>query len=328
MPLSNAARRIGLAVAVLCSLAGCGHAPPPPPPSNMVELPLPTPANARSQWISLRADGPADLWAIRTGDRSELFRFDGAAWRGVPIEDGDTAMRAVFPVSPTDVWRVGANGRVAHFDGARWTVEQLALARVSEALPTSYFDLTDVVAWPGEAWVFDSGPNYYRFANGAWTKGSLDGLGAAHVSSPWGLAPDDVWASTGDGLVRYDGRAWRRVDLPGTVAGVVTLVTGSAANDVWLVTRERGAASERSRLYHFDGATWTETPADASAIVYDLAARSPREAYAVGRGTLLRWDGARWSSPENPGARTYDRVVVAGDATLFASGGTTYRYAP
>lgn len=70
----------------------------------------------------LHGTGSTELWIV---SRTQLGRWDGAAWTTYPRPAGVTAqLLGVWAVSPTEVWAVGTSGIVLRWDGAAWFVDR------------------------------------------------------------------------------------------------------------------------------------------------------------------------------------------------------------
>jgi hypothetical protein len=71
-----------------------------------------------------------DLWAVG-GDGSGngvALRYDGAAWRGLPLPTGVTAsLFKAWGKSSSDVWLCGSNATLVHWDGAALTAQNAAI---------------------------------------------------------------------------------------------------------------------------------------------------------------------------------------------------------
>jgi hypothetical protein len=67
----------------------------------------------------LCAVGDGQLWV--TGATDVVYRLAGEAWVSFPLPAG-AALRGLW-CGAVDVWGVGDGGRVAHWDGAAWSVE-------------------------------------------------------------------------------------------------------------------------------------------------------------------------------------------------------------
>lgn len=115
---------------------------------------------------------------------------------------------------------------------------------------------------------------------------------------------------------------WRAAfDTSGT--GSLSGVWGSGPDDVWIV----GGDDDAGEAWHFDGATWTESPLpDGTPLLVWVHGFGPDQAVAVGLdGAAVRWDGAAWTALETGTAEDLwgvfgfaadDLWVVGGDADV------------
>src|SRR5262249_46331122 len=142
---------------------------------------------------------------------------------------GGTALNAMSVVSKDDIWAVGVNGHIAHFDGRSWHSEQLDQALVSKSSPTkNYFDLLGVAAWPGEVWVSDAKQGYFRYDGKAWTTVTS---APYSVHELWGTSPRDVWLPGGK-PAHFDGTRW---DTSVVLGNPMRSAHGTAPDDIWMV---------------------------------------------------------------------------------------------
>ncbi len=299
----------------LAVLAACGvqRASPPQGPVEWVADALP----AKDVMVNgLDGSGPRDVWAVGSG----IFHFDGERWFDATPPDlkgYGTALNAVAVVARDDVWAVGVNGRLAHFDGTTWRAEQLVAARVShDPHIRGHFDLIDVEAWPGEVWVTTAAKDYLRFDGKAWSKVPVP-LGRS-VQQLWGSSPKDVWLPGGR-VARFDGTRWDdSVVLPVSLREV----HGSAPNDVWLVGWEGGHKDDVGATFHFDGRGFTRKGLpDGTTLLWAVHSAGPREAYAVGRaGWAVAWDGTRWRPSPTGTSKLLRAVYSPGGGVAFAAG--------
>ncbi|MCE9577586.1 MAG: hypothetical protein K8W52_30835 [Deltaproteobacteria bacterium] len=249
---------------------------------------LPVPAGyAKVVVKSVRGTGPDDVWVLaaaqRTDDRGApyglSFHFDGTTWRAAEVPA--RATKAIWPVSPTEAWAVGAYGTVARWDGQRWTATKI------EGVD---FDLLDVVAWHDDVWVAAAGPELLHFDGARWRKEAPPELAGTSVHEVFGeadgtvLVPRNLAGKVPAVLRRSPDGAWRLDEVgPG---GVVHLA-GSSPADRW-------AIGAMELAYHSDGRAWRATPL-AGTRTLGAWATSPTEAYLVGvGGSIQRWDGAAW----------------------------------
>jgi len=101
-------------------------------------------------------------------------------------------LNGIWGSGSTDVWAVGYNGVVLHWNGAIWSV-------VDAGVPTVTFHSV----WgsgPGDIWaVSDSVVMHW---NGATWTASPTG-GPRNLMDVWGFGPNDVWAVGASGLIMH-----------------------------------------------------------------------------------------------------------------------------
>ena len=138
----------------------------------------------------------------------------------------------VDSVGPNDVWAVGAQGTILHYDGC-WRVEYS---------PTTAA-LASVWASPGGiVWAAGAEGTILRREAGIWS--IVPAPDNFPISGLWGAADDDVWAVTNQIFVEpgrrpgvilhWDGVAWSVAFEPVEFNGF-TSVWGNTSNDVWAV---------------------------------------------------------------------------------------------
>jgi hypothetical protein len=158
----------------------------------------------------------------------------------------------------------------------------------------------------------------------------------------WGPSEGNFLAVGGDGTLLFDGSTWH------AVAGEEdwdfgALLWGPSINDVYAVSELEWT----DHVLHFDGATWTEEPIPAEALVWGLWGTSSSDVYAVGlervdsvdaavrptrspggvgtRGVVLHFDGSGWKKVSEVvdseffsiHGRSPEDVYVVGDRGLI-----------
>jgi hypothetical protein len=111
-----------------------------------------------------------DVWAVglaeSSGYRNKVrhsvaMHYDGTAWTAVTIPDTQGVLD-IAVTSPTDVWAIGFDGTVLHWNGATWTsATNLPYAHVITA--TSATDVWVGATWTGTTWAVT------HFNGSAWT---------------------------------------------------------------------------------------------------------------------------------------------------------------
>jgi len=150
----------------------------------------------------------------------------------------------VWGSAPNNVWAVGNDGRMAHYDGASWagavvfsdTVDLRGIwGRASDDILAVGLVSTGggiIVHYDGDDWQAQSYP-----AQALW--------------GVWGRAANDVFAVGDDHtILHYDGSSWTPMDSGIGPAIRLWDVWGRAADDVF-------AVGDLGLILHYDGSGWT-----------------------------------------------------------------------
>lgn len=281
-----------------------------------------TPHNAamRALWGS----SATDIWA--GGDEGLLLHYDGTSWASVPSGTTDPLV-ALWGSAPDDIWALGDTGAdhsavdsynrtLLHYDGRTWAPIWHGVTGPSQNIRISG-------SGPNDIWVDGAPPLHYDGT--AWTafpQGSPSAM--CHF---WVWAVDDVWrgcsSSSGWSLAHFDGTAWTDSSVPGaTGINSILALWGSVGNDVW-------AASDTSKLLHYDGAGWKVEALPQYSSVVGFWGSGPKDLWGIDFTTLLHYDGATWSEA-NPGFHIpLHGLWGSGPKDLWAVGedGAILRYA-
>ncbi len=183
-------------------------------------------------------------------------------------------------------------------DSGVGSVQWVAVGQGMSAAPLSVWGTgTD------DVWLVGSdagaGPIWVHYDGGGWT--GVTAPDSGDLWWVWGL--DDTLYVCG-----WGGRIFRYDLATGTVIADLVDVTTTlygiwpgAANDVWAVGGNPDAAGDTAKMFHFDGAVWSEValPADVAAQIalFKIWGSSPTDVWAVGSaGTTVHFDGIEWSS--------------------------------
>jgi hypothetical protein len=232
-------------------------------------------------YAAVWGDG-GNLWAAG-GYGARAFRHD-AVWDATS-GTGPPHFDDVWSSSATDAWAVG--DAIHHHDGSEWTEVR---------------DLSDLgVAMRGvwgtgesDVWAVGDGGTILHWNGSAWLTsptGTTDSLGAV-----WGAGESDVWAAGSrydDGafhiaILRWNGERWTSFAGPPD-DGIADALRGTSSDDLWLSARHTGASGGlSSRLYHWDGATWTEEHPPTRQYIGALWGWGPGQVAITAHGGLLR----------------------------------------
>lgn len=251
--------------------------------------------------------GSGDAGPSDAGRSTQVF--EGSWSTESPLEKPAARYRAVWGSSASDVWAVGDNGLVSHWNGLRWS---------HPPSPTRENLLSIWGSGPGNIWAVGT--------NGAIIHG--DGTGFTSVCSGarsrlndvWGSGPGDVWVvgnqnpDGGAGVVLHWNGSWWTED-PNTALNLLGVWTGGLQS-----TLAVGPPIQLANIHRWDGFRWSSTSLG-SAIFASVWGASPTEAWTVGAGGQAAiWNGTTWSSTTTPTQATLKRVRGASATEVWAVG--------
>jgi len=239
----------------VCAIDGCGPAAAPS-----------MDAAFSGVWV-----GPAAVWTVGANGAIGRRTEAGGDWCWCEREP-ETSWAGVWGAADDDLWIVGENGRVLHWDGVAMTPIELGT--------TSY--LTGV--WgtsASDVWIIGTEGTVLHYDGVAWTSRPVPP--DVVLQAIWGASADDVWVS-GTAYAPYpdpeqpwyDGSAgliYRWQPATGTWLEEVRRTRyygsadfdglgGSSATDVWAVGSDHpaGAACSYSGAMRYDGTAWRTVP--------------------------------------------------------------------
>jgi len=224
-----------------------------------------------------------EIYAVSS---QRVERFDGSSWQDVSAVPTDESLWAIHAVDSNNIFVVGNNGRIVHYNGTDWNI----MASNSTALLLSVWarSPTDVYAggrvfngarvilhYDGTSWTeMATTPDMLTYglssagANAVIAVGDGGAIARFHgaersgttIATPassnaiWGSSRDNVYA-VGDGgsVVRFDGVRWQDAGAsPGGFA--LESIWGWSATEM-VVTTTTGNAE--SSVFWFDGVTFS-----------------------------------------------------------------------
>jgi len=186
-------------------------------------------------------------------------------------------------VSSQDLFAVGANGSIFHYDGSLWSAQTSGVS-----------DYLFAVWAANDHTAFAVGENgrVVRYNGRGWipiVSGSTQDLLAV-----WGSSADHLFAAgVGRNVLQYRPGHWKATDL-GTDA-VIWSIWGSSGNDVFAVGRT-DPINTTSLIFHFDGQSWTRMESPTNQELTWVWGTGSHDVYATGFKTVLHFDGVRWTS--------------------------------
>jgi len=175
-----------------------------------------------------------------TGNDAKIILIQSATW----AEHADSAsattrdLQDLSIASASNIWAVGKNGTIIHFDNSNWT------ATIS---PTTE-ELRGIdIRTASDSWAVGKKGKILHYDGSNWTEHTDTG------NEDWydveAIASDDVWAvGKGGALAQYDGTNWTESTVPSSedINGVYTI----SASNIW-------ATGKSGRIWHYDGSSWT-----------------------------------------------------------------------
>jgi len=232
------------------------------------------------------------------GQQGTVIHFDGQSWRRV--DAGVTGwVEAVKAFAWNDVWAGGEDG-VMHWDGTTWThVDTGVFGWVIEIAGSA----------PDDLWVSSTSNEiaHYRGPVAGWAV-TPSNTNAGYPSDLFSFAPDQAWAAGDSGyLRRWNGQTWSQ---PAQSPFETYSVWGATPDDVWL-------GGTMGAIYRWNGQTFARTQLDLPWLMNGLWGSSARDvwglvnrsiSFGVGEYRLARFDGAGWRIVD-PGGGGYFRAL-------------------
>ena len=170
---------------------------------------------------------------------SDVLHYDGASFTVMDASAvGMSGLSGLWASSASDIFVIGEDAVVGHFDGSTW----------SRTIAGSPFNSSIWGSGPSDVYVLGTFELAHYDGTG-WTAIDLDcGAGDGQV---WGTSADNVWVMTESYEVsHYNGTDWESISTDDFV-GDLAVVWGPSADDVW-------AAGGAGSIAHYNGTKWTE----------------------------------------------------------------------
>ncbi|MBX3258145.1 MAG: hypothetical protein KF782_00385 [Labilithrix sp.] len=207
-----------------------------------------TPTSARAIWGS----SAMDVWLLLAPLNSFSSNMLNKCWHSTGWSGAETKLNAaldhyvagnpgmnfagIWGTGPSDVWIVGASGRILHTDGyrngaAEWVQPN---SHTRQHLTGVWGSATDDVWAVGENGTI----RHYTYDEvGALGWAPSDSTVTTHLRAVWGTSATNVWAIGDEGTILHgDGSGWSRSKVP-TLPPSTPLygIWGSGPDDVWVV---------------------------------------------------------------------------------------------
>ena len=220
--------------------------------------------------------------------------YDGSGWQ-TESGSGGEALHGVWGSSASDVYAVGTNGTILHYDGAAWVAVGGAAVMgvtIADIWGSSDSDVYAVGLIP-DGWC-DGGecPGYMLHYDGSGWSVLSNGDDYGDLLGVWGSGADDVFAVGEAGVIRhYDGADWTAMDSHTDKS--LTDVWGTSSNDVF-------AVGDKGTILHYDGSSWHTVTTGIARPLNGVWGSSGTDVFAVGEeGTILHYDGTNLTAMDS-----------------------------
>lgn len=262
---------------------------------------VPQTGGGRGNLHGIWGSGPADIWAV--GEDAALH-WDGTSWQSSGVLRN---FNTIGGARADDVWALGNQGKIAHFDGVRW----------SPVPSPTKADLVDLwVTGLADIWAVGNSGTVLRWDGAAWTV--MPGPASTSLHGVWASAPDNAWVCGSRGLIaHWDGKEWSQE--PTGIQDGIQHIWGSGPGDVWFVGVQDLADLP---LFHWDGSRLTAFPpvtAEVFNTMVGVWGSGPRDVWAAGTNLILHWDGTAWHEAGRLGT-TLVRLWGSGPGDVWAVG--------
>ncbi len=285
-----------------------------------------------------------DIFVVGTGEGIPLgnnrfrvtggiFHYDGDKWSEMSSSEDEflegITIHAVWGSSSIDVYAVGSEWTILHYDGIEWRRVETDLFS-----DTRYNRGTG----PGNGFtsVWGSSANdIYAVGSGGtrggvalhfngeyWRNIALPDNNRDHYYRVWGTSAENVFILGDWRVFHFNGSTWNAINI-GKRAHLRAL-WGTSNNDVF-------AAGSEGKIFHYDGEEWSEMFGLMGIEFYDIWGSSNKNAYAAGYrvkdgavhndGVVYHYNGTQWKR-----IKTFNRYPLLGiwghgDGDVFALGG-------
>ncbi len=272
-----------------------------------VAIPGATTATSWSGMASGSLEDLTDVWGnsgsdvFAVGDNGTLLHYDGSAWSSMTSGTSQMLL-GVWTASATDAFAVGNGAAILRYDGSSW----------SQMTPSTGTNLHDVwgasshdvfaVGWNGEITHFD-GSVWSNMSSG--TTAALWGV--------WGASRSDVFAVGQAGtILHYDGTDWNAM-TSGTTSDLNS-VWGTSGADVY-------AVGSNGTILHYDGSSWSSMTSGTTLPLFTVWGSSSGDVYAAGEsGTIVWYNGFSWNPLTSGTTLTILGLWGAPNPGLFTAG--------
>ncbi len=248
------------------------------------------------------------------GDQGIVLHFNGTSWRRFIVSGVASRLLAIWGTSASNVWAVGEGGTMMRWNGRAWS-------RYTPMMLSTRVHYNDVYA---------TSANDVWFAGDDGTIGRYDGttdsvlpsLAGNNLLTIWGSSPSNVFIGGDLGMVlRWDGTTLSDLSTDFLVA--TTRIRGSSASTLWRTTNNKD-------VQVWNGSGWADATGGEGRMVYgtNLWVKSSTDVWAFGADAVYRQNGTRWNERHEFAICAVSALYTSGTTDGWASDvcGHLYRF--
>jgi len=337
--------------AVLMAISGCGQMPDSTltsstpsntaPPDTGAEISEPSPSitppetvlptRGLGEWVrhnplpsgeSVLSDTPEWFYKVWGTSSSDVFavgtegvivHYDGVAWSN--MDSGvNYNLLDLWGYSPHDVFAVGEKGTIIHYDGKGWNNMESGTEEILIDVGGSSSKDTFAISIKGTIFLYD-GIN--------WRTAEFNlGYDILMCDDAWGSSSSDIFITNlylrdiGD-IFHFDGIGWTMMNTGNP--RMKGCIWGSSPTEIYVGGND---------IVYYNGTHWITLFSDTGSWFWDIWASSPSDIFAVGvEGTIMHYDGKEWAIMYHDDSLSL-RGVWGSSSEVFAvgTGGTILHY--
>jgi len=268
-----------------------------------------------------------------------------------PTGPGD-ALNAVVAISSSNVWAVGNDMQVEHWNGAAWSVVHVPAPAGTVTSALTAVDASGANnVWALGWWENDVGPQrtLAEHWNGAkWSIVSsrtpdkdgdqFNGVAVFGAKSVWGIGSSIDGSALAE---HWNGTSWKSVAIPDANPdnqNILDAVAGASSRNVWAVGNWTNTVGViKTLIEHWNGTAWKIVAAPSPSRVVNslggVTAIAPDDVWAVGYdgigdseldgGLALHWNGSKWTQVAMPtqagsGVPRFSSVAASSATSVWA----------
>ncbi|MBN1374920.1 MAG: hypothetical protein JXA01_02060 [Dehalococcoidia bacterium] len=187
-------------------------------------------------------------------------------------------LHGVWGSSAHDVFAVGDEGTILHYNGSTWSAMTSSTANDLHGVWGSY---------ASNVFAAGSGGTILHYNGSTWS--SMTSGTANNLHGVWGSSGNDVFTVGDSGtIMHYNGSTWSAV-TSGT-ANNLNAVWGSSCSNVFTV-------GDDGTILHYNGSSWSAMTSNTTADLYGIWGSSTHNIWAVGAAdSTLHYDGSIWTN--------------------------------